>query len=187
MNRWEDKAQITQLMNGWLHRDLNRWDELALLFHPEASIEISWYKGSATDFVEASRQMGRSDLTSRHLTGGPVIMLNDERAFVETPVMLTIQHSALSFGVTSHARFLDRVERRAGNWAIVERRSSYDISSFDSYGGPLPINKDQLAEHPKECKRCSDATLPAPGSVAEVRGWTSPALRPHWTPTLECL
>ncbi len=21
----------------------------------------------------------------------------------------------------------------------------------------------------------------------EVRGWTSPALRPHWTPTLECL
>ncbi len=36
-------------------------------------------------------------------------------------------------------------------------------------------------------KRCSDVTLPVPGSVAEVRGSTSRALRPHWTPTLERL
>lgn len=36
-------------------------------------------------------------------------------------------------------------------------------------------------------KRCSGSTLPAPRAVVEVRGWTRPALRPHWTPTLECL
>ncbi|WP_305082213.1 MULTISPECIES: ATP-binding protein [unclassified Novosphingobium] len=36
-------------------------------------------------------------------------------------------------------------------------------------------------------KRCSGSTLPVPRAVVEVRGWTRPALRPHWTPTLECL
>lgn len=36
-------------------------------------------------------------------------------------------------------------------------------------------------------KRCSGTTLPGPGAVGEVLGWTGPALRPHWTPTLECL
>jgi len=36
-------------------------------------------------------------------------------------------------------------------------------------------------------KRCFGSTLPALRSVIEVRGWTRPALRLLWTPTLECL
>ena len=67
MDRLHDEAKITQLMNGWLHRDLDNWEALATLFHSGATIEISWYKGLATDFIAASRKMGQSDLTARHL------------------------------------------------------------------------------------------------------------------------
>lgn len=36
-------------------------------------------------------------------------------------------------------------------------------------------------------KRVSGATLRDVVAGADVGGWSTPALRPHWTPTLECL
>lgn len=150
MDRLHDKARITQLMNGWLHRDLDNWEALAALFHSGATIEISWYKGLATDFIAASRKMGQSDLTARHLVGAPLIEFNDERATVETPVVLVIQHAGLRLGVTSHARFMDRVERQDGRWGIVDRRSSYDMASFNFPSGPVAVDMDQLSAHPRE-------------------------------------
>lgn len=60
--------------------------------------------------------------------------------------------------------------------------SNFDI---DPSNRPASRNWEGLSELDR--KRCSGATLPVSGAVGEVRGWTRPALRPHWTPTLECL
>jgi len=40
--RLEDRAEIADLMTGWIHRDLGEWDELRNLFHDDATIEITW-------------------------------------------------------------------------------------------------------------------------------------------------
>lgn len=146
----EDIRDITTLMAGWLHRDLMRWDELAGLFHLDATVEITWFRGTAQDFITGSQRMGVSRLTSRHLIGMPQIAFNGRRAFVETPSMIIVQDSQLALGATTHARFLDQVERRAGRWAIVARHCSYDLSTFDFPRGPVPVNLAEVDAYPSE-------------------------------------
>jgi SnoaL-like domain len=48
--RLEDRAEIADLMSGWIHRDLGEWDELRNLFHDDATIEITWFDGTAGEF-----------------------------------------------------------------------------------------------------------------------------------------
>ena len=47
----EDRLSIADLMTGWIHRDLGEWDQLRSLFHPDATIDITWFTGKAGDFV----------------------------------------------------------------------------------------------------------------------------------------
>jgi len=44
----EDRQSIADLMTGWIHRDLAEWDKLRELFHPDGTIEITWFEGLAT-------------------------------------------------------------------------------------------------------------------------------------------
>jgi hypothetical protein len=44
----EDRQSIADLMTGWIHRDLAQWDKLRELFHPDGTIEITWFEGLAT-------------------------------------------------------------------------------------------------------------------------------------------
>ena len=46
----EDRLSIADLMTGWIHRDLGEWDQLRSLFHPDATIDITWFTGNAGDF-----------------------------------------------------------------------------------------------------------------------------------------
>ena len=54
----QDRMDIADLMTGWIHRDLAQWDDLRTLFHPDGEIEITWFEGKASDFVDASMRMG---------------------------------------------------------------------------------------------------------------------------------
>src|SRR6266403_523227 len=62
----EGHQSIADLMTGWIHRDLAEWDQLRELFHPDGTIEISWFEGLASDFVDGSMRMGKSDLRTKH-------------------------------------------------------------------------------------------------------------------------
>lgn len=146
----EDKSEIATLMSGWLHRDLSQWDALAALFHPEATIEITWFRGPAADFVRRSKAMGASALTTRHFIGMPQLTFSGTKALAETPAIIVIQNHALGLGATTHSRFLDRVEQRDGGWRILERHCSYDISTIDFPRGPVVLDRQKLDRHPFE-------------------------------------
>jgi hypothetical protein len=92
--------------------------------------------------------MESGSLTSRHLIGAPYLRFNGARALAETPAIIVLQNHKLGLGATTHSRFLDRVERRERRWRIVERRCSYDISTFDFPRGPAEIELDKLDRHP---------------------------------------
>ena len=79
----EDHQAISDLMTGWMYRDLAQWDQLAGLFHPDGTIEVTWFEGPATDFIEGSQRMGQSDLRTKHFVGQPIIRFNGSRAIVE--------------------------------------------------------------------------------------------------------
>ncbi|WP_213769246.1 nuclear transport factor 2 family protein [Caballeronia sp. dw_19] len=150
IDRLEDEIEIATVMSGWLRRDLAQWDALARLFHPHATIEITWFRGTATEFVEGSRKTGASDLVSRHLIGTPQLQFNGTKALAETPAIIGVQNCKLGLGATTHARFLDRVEKRDNCWRIAERHCSYDISTFDFPRGPVEIDIDRLDRHRPE-------------------------------------
>ncbi|MFE2378582.1 nuclear transport factor 2 family protein [Streptomyces sp. NPDC059398] len=147
--RVEDRSAIADLMTGWMHRDLGEWEQLRELFHPDGTIEITWFEGRADDFVDASARMGSSSLRSKHLITRPSITFNGDRALVETNAMLIAENVALDLGCTAHNRFWDRVERRDGDWRIVHRASVYDMCSFDFLAKLQDIDESAVRGYPR--------------------------------------
>ena len=70
-------------MAAWIHRGLAQWERRARLFHPDGEIEVTWFEGKASDFVDASMHMGASSLRTKDLITSPVVALNG-KAVVET-------------------------------------------------------------------------------------------------------
>lgn len=148
-SRLEDRQQITNLMMGWLYRDLGQWERLRDLFHPDGEIEVTWFEGKASDFVDGSIRMGASDLSAKHLIGTPVVTFNGGKAIVETNAVIVADNARLGLGCSNHNRFYDLVEKRDGIWKIVKRQSIYDMGSFTFPDGLVPIDKAVLANYPR--------------------------------------
>lgn len=149
-SRFEDHVAITDLMTRWIHRDLAEWDEMRRLFHPAATIEISWFSGLASDFIDASAKMSASALRTKHLIGNPVITYHGDKALVETNAMIVAEHVEFGLGFNAHSRFLDRVEKRDGVWRISRRQVIYDNSAFSFPLGLVEIDHDRAATYPPE-------------------------------------
>ncbi|MHC6225564.1 nuclear transport factor 2 family protein [Pseudomonas sp. X10] len=146
----QDRLQITDLITGWIHRDLGQWDQLAELFHPDGVIEITWYEGPFTGFIEGSRRMGASDLRTKHLIGVPVVQMKGSRAIVETNAVIVAENVSLGLGCSVHNRFYDLAEKRDGVWKLLKRQSVYDMGGFSFPRGPQPIDADELQCYPRE-------------------------------------
>lgn len=135
--RLPDIEAIRGLITGCIHRDRGNWADLLELFHPDGTIEVTWFAGLARDFVEGSRRMGESALRTKHLIANPFITFADDRAVAETNAMIVVENTDLDLGASTHNRFIDKVERRGGVWRIVHRASVYDFSTFASPYGPV--------------------------------------------------
>lgn len=112
-NQQQDRQQLNDLVNGWMHRDLGEWAALRQLFHPDGTIEITWFEGLARDFVDGSMRMGASDLRTKHLIGTPVITFNasGNKAILETNAMIIAENVKLNLGCECHNRFYDLAEK----------------------------------------------------------------------------
>ncbi len=149
----KDEHDIANLMTGWIYRDISDWDCLRDLFHPDARITVSWFSGLAADFIDASARMGGSDFRTKHVIAAPAISFSPSghRAVSETNAIVVGENRRLSLGAVTHNRFIDRIERRAGRWGIVDRASIYDFSSFTfPLGISETIDHDAVAKFPAE-------------------------------------
>lgn len=148
----EDRQQITDLMTGWMHRDLGEWVQLRNLFHPDGTIEITWFEGLASDFVDGSMRMGASDVRTKHLIGTPSVTFNTcaTKAIVETNAMIIGENVKLDLGCTGHNRFYDLAEKRDGVWKLFHRQSIYDMASFTFPLGVVEIDQSTVAKYPRE-------------------------------------
>ena len=146
----EDRWQITDLITGWIYRDLGEWDKLRNLFHPDGEIEVTWFEGKASDFIEGSMRMGGSALKTKHLIGTPVVTSHGDRALVETNAVIVADSAALNLGCAAHNRFFDKVERRDGVWKLVKRQSIYDMGSFSFPGGIVELDRNVVDKYPRE-------------------------------------
>ncbi|MEN4908789.1 nuclear transport factor 2 family protein [Rahnella bonaserana] len=143
---------MNDLMNGWMHRDLGEWEQLRNLFHADGTIEITWYEGLASGFVDGSMRMGASDLRTKHMIGAPVVTFNDrgDKAILETNAMIIAENVKLNIGCECHNRFYDLAEKRDGVWKLFHRQSVYDMGTFTFPLGPVDIDSSIAAKYPRE-------------------------------------
>jgi len=141
---------VVELVQGWMYRDLSDWERLGNLFHSDGVIEITWFEGPFSKFIEGSRKMGASDLTTKHVIGTPLIEFNNDRAIAETNAIVILQNSRLNLGVDGHARMYDQMERREGVWKVCKRSCIYDMASFNFPAGAVEIDKEYIEGFPRE-------------------------------------
>ncbi|GGP25498.1 nuclear transport factor 2 family protein [Silvimonas amylolytica] len=148
--RLADRQAIADLMTGWMFRDLGQWDKLRGLFHADGRIEITWFDGLASDFVDASARMGKSDLRTKHVVAAPTVTFHGNRAIVETNALILGENVKLGLGCTCYSRFYDQVEQRDGVWGIVQRHAIYDLGTFNFPRGVVEIDLATLDRYPRE-------------------------------------
>ena len=146
----EVTAHINKLVQGWIYRDIADWDRLAALFHSGATVEITWFIGTAIDFIAGSQRMGASRLRTKHQIGFPIIEQRGNRAIAETSTVIVVDHQELGLACNGYARFYDYMEDRNGEWKIVQRHCIYDLAAFAFPRGATGIDLGLLDRFPSE-------------------------------------
>jgi hypothetical protein len=146
----QDRLAIADLMTGWMHRDLAEWDQLRALFHADGVIEITWFEGKFSDFVDGSMRMNASDIRTKHLIAAPVVIFHNDKAVAEANAMIIAENTTLRVGCSVHCRFYDEIERRAGAWKIVKRQVVYDMGSFTFPFGIVDLDAETIQKYPSE-------------------------------------
>ena len=108
-------------------RDFQAWDEMADCYHPDAEVEISWFRGSAADFVEGSKRIAAAGTRSIHQMAPSVITVRGNRALSDTGCEIHVLAAldGVDMIVSSQARLLSRVERRNELWRLSGFRTLY--------------------------------------------------------------
>lgn len=137
LQRLVDESEIRRVRRLWAFaRDHGDWETVASLFHPEATVSISWHAGSATGFIEASRKMfghAQPETRSKHWFGNDRLTLNGTRALLETDVEVRGRDliDGHFFDFRYEGRFFDRFEERQGEWKIGAWTCIYDSDRLD--------------------------------------------------------
>ena len=126
-NSSSDYEKITQLIN-WERQSRVRhlYDELADCYFEDATVTISWTRGSIADFLKGGN---RAEAAGEQAVVGrispAIVHRHKSRAYVELPA--TTLHWVTVNGeeavLTTYMRLIYRVERRNGIWRIVDLTS----------------------------------------------------------------
>lgn len=141
---------IRQRVYGFC-RSLDRLDRtlLAAQFWPDAEVDYGvFHQGSVSKFIDVALRFQGSMRDTHHLVGNVQVDVHGDRATAESYVHA---HHVLTQGedrvqLLVGARYLDRFERRDGDWRIVFRTEVID------WGRWLPIPErwfEQNGEMPK--------------------------------------
>ena len=112
-----DVSAVTQLiLRERLSRDLELWEQMRDCFHDDSVVRISWINASGPEFVRRSKEMAERNVKASHRLGPIFVTLAGDRAIAQLAAIIDIPFTlkGTEVLVSSHARLLIRVERRAG-------------------------------------------------------------------------
>jgi ketosteroid isomerase-like protein len=113
------------------------WEQLRACYHDDATEDRGFFAGSADEFVAFSKSWLTSWIeNSSHRALMSHIDLRGDLALVETLVQISLRGTPPQAGeagdVTLAGRFLDRIERRGGQWKLSKRTLVFDATRFDA-------------------------------------------------------
>ncbi len=144
-----DIIAITQLIvRERESRDLGRWQRMRDCFWPDSHVRVSWFRGNGADFVTGSIDMARRGVLAKHRLGPILVNLAGDRAVASLSGIIDIptRLQNMDFTLSSHTRFLYRVERREGRWGIISFDAVYVRDELTSPipGQALKIDAEEL-------------------------------------------
>ncbi len=188
-----DRAGVLQTIGDWaMWRDTERWDRLRSVYAPEATMAVSWFSGTASDFVTRCETMNKAaanPIVSHHMLGGSQVELESDRAVAETRVsiLMRLHVHGVECDVTAISRFHDRLVRAGDAWLIAHRVAVFEKDMIQPVvpGDTLLIDRAKFMGLPAAYRCCAytlaergmtvNTSLPAPGSPAlaalHAAGW----------------
>ena len=142
-----DDLAVRRVRQVWaFSRDHGEWDAMRACFHPDATVLVSWYDGTAAHFVERTVAMSserRPEERSKHWFGNMRTRVNGDRALLETDALVLGRDflDGYLFDFTIYGRMYDRIERRDGAWKILRMVFIYDKDRLDPVvPGSVPVS-----------------------------------------------
>lgn len=140
-----DHRALSQLSIDYM-RGLDRLDLelLRSVYHPDATDDRGFFKGSGPEFCEFAIATLRDHKSNHHMLGQMNISIEGDIAFGE--IYFNAYHRIVADGVETDfvviGRYIDRYERRAGNWKIAHR------SELNDSCWSMPATDNWLRETP---------------------------------------
>jgi ketosteroid isomerase-like protein len=113
------------------------------VYHPDATDNHGVFEGKASDFVELNIDDVLPGLSiTQHSIGNVLIELNGDLARVESYVLAThrVDQADGSYDIVVWGRYLDRFERRNGEWRIAHRQCVFDGVRNDKASASLEMD-----------------------------------------------
>jgi hypothetical protein len=132
-----DQEEIRNVRRMWAYgRDMREWDLLRSVFHPDATVHVSWFNGPATEFVQRSSELAKvmkAGEHNKHWLGNMRTTLRGNRAIQETDIQVLVRAfiDGHLFDNTAWGRFYDRFEKHNGKWKILSMTCIYEKDRLD--------------------------------------------------------
>jgi hypothetical protein len=137
MQRMLDEYEIMRVRRLWAYsRDHGDWETLKTCFHTDATVVVSWFEGTAEEFVERTKQMAaarKPEERSQHALGNYMATVRGDRGILEAD-MQVLSRDYLDghlFDCICYGRFYDMFEKRNGEWRIAKWTCIYDKDRLD--------------------------------------------------------
>ena len=135
-----DKQQIHDVMMRYC-RAVDRVDEelLRSVYHPDAIDNHGLFNGAAADFVPwCINQLRQAYTATQHFIGNELIEVEGDQAWCEFYFVAYHRYERNNEPrhMTAGGRYVDRWERRGGEWRIAERTVVVDWQRVDRVHEP---------------------------------------------------
>lgn len=172
----EDREAIRDAIAAYAHAiDRRRWDMMERLFHPDATFGFGPIEGDWQAFVAQARTIIDACLATQHQLGQTLIGFDDaDTAHAETymtathivpagyPATSVFPDRGEAYSAVIAGRYVDRFEKRGGEWRIARRQGLYDWREYRAIG------EADLRDAPEGACGYHDDRDP---STPVVRGW----------------
>lgn len=120
-----DRQRIGDVVKR-LARGTDRLDRalMILCYHPDGFDDHNAFRGSAPEFADWVCEVLAMYVATHHVVADPLIRLDGDVAHVDT--YCEAHHVGVDSDMVLGLRYLDRFERRAGEWRIARRVCAFD-------------------------------------------------------------
>jgi hypothetical protein len=125
----DDLAEIEQLiLRERQGRDRGWWHRMRAAYTSDATVVVSWFSGSATEFIARSEQMASNGNQAVHRLAPPVIDVAADRAIAEVPAAIEVRAEigGVQADLVSYTRLLYRAIRTDRRWLLRSMIAIYE-------------------------------------------------------------